>query len=221
MPNDDRRARWEEVFTTILFGCAGVLGAIAISFLLRDDVVAAWRMTGGLLELAGFSTVAISLGRKLRPFTEGPPLTERIRQRFRKVWRWILSKLGREREGKTVSISGEAGGIGLAGGEARLSVRPADDADVERWIEYLDEELEALWERVATVSRKHRERTDRLEGKLKEVRRESRESDRRVEELVERIAVGSLRWEILGLAWFVLGVVATTWAPQLPFPLPG
>lgn len=176
-------------------------------------------MTGGLLELAGFSTVTISLSWKLRPFTEGPSLTERIRRRFRKVWWWILLKLGREQEGRTVSISGEAGGIGLAGGEAQLSVRPAN-ADVERWIEYLEEEFEALRERVAKVSRKHEEHMDRLEEKLKEVRRESRESDRHVEELVERIAVGSLRWEVLGLAWFVLGIIATTWAPDLPLEFP-
>lgn len=109
----------------------------------------------------------------------------------------------------------------VSGADARLSVRPSDDAEMGRWIKYLDEELQALRERVSKVSRKDRERMDRFEEKLKEVRRESRESDRRVEELVERIAVGSIQWEIVGLVWFVLGVVASTWAPDLPVPMPG
>lgn len=220
MARDERKARREERVAVSLLGAVGVLLAISVSFLSKDDITGAWRMTGGLLELAGFSTVALSLGHKLRPFTDGLPLTERIRRRLRRAWRWILVKLGREPERRVVSMKTAPYEHTVSGADARLSVRPADDAEPERWIEYLDEELQALRERVSKVSRKHRERMDQLEEKLKEVRRESRESDRRVEELVERIAVGSIQWEVVGLAWFVLGVAATTWAPDLPFPLP-
>lgn len=220
MAADDRRAQCEERLAIALFTVVGVLVALSVSFLARDNVAAAWRVAGGLLELAGFSTVAIGLGRKVRPFTEGPPPTERARRFLSRAWRWILSKLGRKPEGRTVKLKASSGGHSTSGARGRISVRPADDSEVERWIEYLDEELQALRERVVQVSRKHRERMDRLEEKLERYRQESRKSDRQVEELVERIAVGSLRWETVGLAWYVLGVIATTWAPDLPFPLP-
>lgn len=39
--------------------------------------------------------------------------------------------------------------------------------------------------------------------------------DRLEEQLLERLTVGGFEWELVGLAWFVLGVVAAAWVPSL------
>lgn len=102
-----------------------------------------------MLELAGFSTVAISLARKLRPFSEATPFSKPIRRRLRRAWRWILAKLGRNQKDGSVKISRRAGSVDVSGVVARIAKRPAGDVEVERWIKYLGEEVEGLKHRVA------------------------------------------------------------------------
>lgn len=196
-----------------------VLGAVALGFLVHDTEVAAWRTAGALLEVLGLSRAALAVDAKLAELTDRPRFAERLRRRLQASGEWLLARLGWKREGRNITLEVDPVEVGISFGDgARASVRPPDDAPPERWIEYLDRELQALRERVQKITQKQRERIDHLSEQLKETRRQLREADREVEDLVERLAIGGFEWELVSLGWFVAGVIAATWGPLLPLP---
>ncbi|NIP59006.1 MAG: hypothetical protein GWM92_11940, partial [Gemmatimonadetes bacterium] len=126
----------------------GLAAAIAAGFLLHASEAEAWRTSGSILEVLGLVLAVLAVDGKVAKVTGRPRIFRRLLEGGRRAWRRVLSLFGRGREGRSVTLEAGSGDVVTTGAEARMSVRPAEDADVERWIRYLKEELEALRSRV-------------------------------------------------------------------------
>lgn len=233
MAKDEVRKRWETRAGAVLIWIAGVIFAVAASFAIRGEVPNAWRLAGGILQLLGIGIGVLVRAWKWFETTDARWPAEWLRdarraftRRLRPVRRWMRSKLGRESEVKDQTV-----GVGTATVEATalpvgISRSPAEDPDLEQRVERLEKQVSRLRRRIGEVQQAAHQRADTLEERLRSVRKGYREADRDLEErLAEQIrgvAVGSLRWEYVALGWFVVGVLATTWAGDLPAPpVPG
>lgn len=207
----------EEKFGYVLVFVAVVIGAAALGFLIHDSRASAWSTAGALLEILGLGRAAFAVDAKVAHVRGQPRFGERIRSRLQAVGDWMRNFIVGNRQ-THVDLEAELRGHGRMSGDLHLSKRPAEDADLRRWVEYLNDELQTLRDRMEKMQEEHRERMDELSERLDETRRDLLRADQEVEDFVERLAVGGFEWELVGLGWFLVGVVAATWGPYLPFP---
>lgn len=176
--------------------------------------------TGALLEIAGLLRAAVSLERKVAEAHGEPRLAVRVGRRLRRpflrAWRWLKEWFRTEPEPQTV-------GVGTAKAEATagsvgVSKSPREEPTLEDRVEWLEHQVSRLRRRIGEVHTDAQQRADRLEKRLRRVRSDLREADQKQKELLKRVTVGGFEWEVLGLVWFLLGVVVATWGPYLPLP---
>lgn len=180
----------------------------------------AWASTGALLEIAGLLRAAVSLERKVAEAHGEPRLAVRVGRRLRlpvvRAWRWLKEKFKKKPRSQTIGAPGarvEAEAFAPA-----VSQSPGEEPTLEDRVEWLEHQVSRLRRRIGEVHTDAQQRADRLEKRLRRVRSDLREADQEQKELLKRVTVGGFEWEVLGLVWFLLGVVVATWGPYLPLP---
>lgn len=206
----------------------GVIAASGVATLLntvllhpQDAHETLLRSTGGLLQCLGLVRGLFAVDEKVSKVWGTPRLLEWTRQEARRLFQQakfrVYSWFGWTKDVSSTTTFYADTGAHESGfeGDARLSVRPSKDADNRCWIEYLDEEVEALKDRLNEVRRAHADRMDEIEAQMKADRQRLRAAIDDTEDLVERLAIGGFEWELVSLFWFLFGVVAATWAAPL------
>lgn len=195
--------------------CIGGIGAaVWVGWLLHDTRAETWRTAGGLLEAFGLGLGGWSLYRKLVNAGAATPMSQWLRRNAVAAWSWLRSRLGLEPEREAGTMEGTTLEVKTEVPPGRMVSRPREDADIRKWVEYLDGELE----HVKSSQRLLRERAEANRNRIQETRRQLVQADRGVENLVERLTVGAFQWEAVSLFWFLFGVAASTWGRFLPFP---
>lgn len=197
----------------IAIGAGGVVLAVGAFGVWGVPAAQAARWAGGLLGVAGVSLTTFGLAEK-RALVLGRPgpraLVERALARAWALIRSVLRIGPRRGVGSTIHGGGHVtlGGLGVS---ARGSVRPAEDAELRRWIEYLDGQVKALREDLNALGKRHREDVDRLREERGDLERRLRASDQETEDLVEEALAGSFGLELLGAFWIAAGIALATW----------
>lgn len=222
--NDGAETRRAGLTWPALVTAAVVVGVVLCAFRVREEPAAGWELAGGVLQLFGFGVGAFLLARRAIVFGDARrpsrwfrdarlALRRRLRPmwlRFRELIGWPAGKK-RVSASKTVPIDGVMAGTS----EDSAAGRPVG-AEVETWIRYLDRRLDTLEDRIEE-QREERERdAEQLRRRLDGMRRAMRQEVGRLEGQIKEATVGSLRWEYVAIAWFVIGVVVSTWASALP-----
>lgn len=180
----------------------------------------AWTSTGALLEVAGLLRAAVSLEGKVAEANGDPRLAvrlgRRLRRPFLRAWRWLKSKLEEKPEPQTVGTG--TAKVEATAGSVGVSKSPSEEPTLEDRVERLEDQVSRLRRRIGEVRTDAHQRAERLEKRLRKVRNDLQEADRRQKKRLEWMVVGDFAWEFVGLCWFVLGVAAATWGPDLPLP---
>jgi len=192
---------------TLLSTTAGIS---ILACLAGDSSGGLWRSVGSVLELLGFAVVVLELETTLEQHGDrvGPVL--RATRRIDQLWGKII--------GRTHRVSSSA----TSWYESRASdcVAPdlrdvAPDAEAEERLDTLEYNVDqintALRQaqireagRVESINAKLKRHIEALGGRVEDVREE-----------VRHVAVGSVRLEALGVGFFVLGVVLSTWGEPM------
>lgn len=230
---DESQDRWERRIGAVIIWIAGVMFCVFMAFGIRGGGEAAWRLAGGFLELSG---LVMGVGVRFKKWIDATGArtpVEWLRHRgrralrvLRRAWRWVRERLGREPEPEEQVVSVGTATETSSAGPVGVSKSPRRAPDLEERVERLEEQVSLLRRRIGEVQAGAHRRAKRLERRLRSVRNNLHDADKRLRQEMEgkvrEAAVGSLRWEYVALAWFVLGVLATTWAGVLPEPpVPG
>jgi hypothetical protein len=164
------------------------------------------RYSGALLEIAGIVTVAVGL-LDLQDLFNRQTLWAAILAYFKTLPRW--------RPRLTVSpLPDASSSIGFKA-RAHGNVRLPPDATIEQRLRALEEQIEnlshAVHDNLATLD----ERTINQEKALKEEQRERRSEVESARKLIDVAVAGDLGFEIVGLLWLSLGLVVSTFAPEI------
>jgi hypothetical protein len=174
-----------------------------IQSLVETEVAVRW--TGMILQLAGFVTVLYAVdGRSRMKYLAGT----------KGAFGSWLSRRPRGNSGATVALAGAAK-MTMVGGRPRVSIRAAKDAPVEKRLDVLERNVDSLEKEVGQI-------LDRIDqGKaetIKAIQVRHKEIADQVGELstkVEQAVVGGLMIEIMGVVFFLWGIVLATAAPEL------
>lgn len=224
MANDGAETRRAGLTWPAVVTAAVVVGVVLYAFRAREEPAAAWELAGGVLQLCGFGVGALLLAGRVivvgdarRPSRWLRDARLALRRRLRPLWLRFRELIGWPAENKRVSGSKTVPIDGVMAGTSEDSAvgRPVG-GEVETWIRYLDGRLDTLEDRIEE-QREERERdVEQLRRRLDGVRRAMRQEVGRLEGQIKEATVGSLRWEYVAIAWFVIGVVVSTWASALP-----
>ena len=111
---------------------------------------------------------------------------------------------------KPITVQASAGGVAIAGGEARLVRGVSPGAPVEQRLSVLEENVNLLRDEMDT--KVHGLRRE-LAGVKESIQHESKErqvEDQKTARKIEEVAIGGLHPETVGLFWLILGVVGTS-----------
>lgn len=186
-----------------------VVVGVAVTFEPRPE--AAGQYAGAVLELLGFTVLALGLLETLAQVTDQPGLLERVPDWFRKLMFW------REPEDRTIFAEPLEAEVSV-GEEAEAVVSPGPDASLEHRVEILEQEVEGNRKRIGKFRQDARKEWKELKGQIGDLRSELGEVEEEAEDLVRRQVIASLHWEATGLLWFAIGVVVATWPGVIPTP---
>lgn len=128
-------------------------------------------------------------------------------------WSWVRSF---PRYRQVVNISASGGRISLGGGIADLTARvEIATKTVDERIEYLEQEMQRLWDTRKRDLMHMEARVDQVERKLALEQSSTREELDSLTSQVERISVGGVKVQALGAALIVHGSVAGWWPEGL------
>lgn len=220
MPDRENGGEWEERVDFWATALLVPLFAYWVPTQFSTSEALAWASTGALLEISGLVRTAWSLDEKLSEAKKIPRFAERVRRRLlrrlRSGWRRLRSALGRDRRGEAQSIGAPVARVEATAGSVGVSKSPAKESTLEVRVEQLEKQISLLRRRIGEVHTDAHQKAVELEERIREVRNDLLEADRRQKDLLERVTVGGFEWEVLGLCWFLLGVVAATWGAALP-----
>ncbi len=183
-----------------------VLATVAgfIAYYLSRSGSTAVRCAGMSLQVGGLGTVASGLFKLRRDFR---PLSVPSSEGgfFRQLYRALFSPP----EPINARLSAETGASTLSG-EARVILGVSQDAPLPERVSALEQNLNRLREELDTRTQANRERIGGVQGDLRRETGERQAADERLRGLIEKVAVGGLRLEVVGLVWIFSGVVATS-----------
>jgi hypothetical protein len=168
------------------------------------------RTAGGLLQLLGVGYVAFGLFRRADKY--------KLSVTWAKVKEELRYIFGR----RAVQLCAEGGAVASGGASLHAGWNLQGVGS-----QTLEERVEAL-ERFRTEARKHldevrngleQERADRTSAVAAE-RTEREAADREMTMTVQAMEVGSIHLEWAGVFWIILGLILSTWAPELAGGLP-
>jgi hypothetical protein len=184
---------------------AGIFLSAPISYFVtvlfrRSDLATQFRYAGVLLECFGFGMVVLGLEKTRQEF--GQPSTLALI----KSWVKLFASAFRKPETQTIKVD-SAGHLHTSTGDVTVILNAPQDAPLEKRLDVLEQNLGRLREdtekKVARINDRVSEVNQRVISHKEQWEREQ-ESTRRQ---IEQFAVGSSRYEIVGVVWFFLGTV--------------
>lgn len=152
-----------------------------------------------VLNVAGLALAAWALLQDWREYSRGVPLLAW----WAKISTYLAVKVFRRSRGLRIEVPGIASHVHVSD-SVRVTVTPGPDAPVERWIEVLRGEIEALH----AEDERTRQRVDDLRAAVEVKHREALGRVDEVEDLARGVATGTLRKQMLGLVLVAAGTVA-------------
>lgn len=171
-----------------------------------------WQIASAVFEMAGFGTVAGVLLHKVDQVGGGPGLRERIRSWIHRIQCWI-PWVQPERETVRKQWSEEL----EVSGDSRLDRWPGPETTLERQVQILEKQLRTLTSRIEDLRQECREARTELGQSIEQLRRYVDNVQDELRQRDRRLAVGALHWELRGLWWFLLGIIASNFANSLPW----
>lgn len=151
----------------------------------------AWASTGALLGIAGLLRTSVSLDEKVCE-PKGIPrfaqrLGRRLRRPFLRAWRWLKEKVRGKPERHV--ITPEPTTVKATAGSVGISQSPSEEPTLEVRVGRLEKQISLLRRRIGEVHTDAHQRAEKLEERLRKVRNDLREADRRQKDLLERVTV--------------------------------
>lgn len=160
------------------------------------------RLGGMFLQLAGIATVAFQARSAQRQF---PGYT---------LGAWLKTRPPLFRpQHRIVELTGIASGFGSGG--ARMTITPGPSATLEQRVVMLEQGQANLINEVGSLGSEIRKKADELSTSLKTETAAREEGDRRNEQHIKTMAVGSLPLVLWGVGYFVLGTIAGAASAEL------
>jgi hypothetical protein len=186
---------------------AGIFLSAPISYLFtllfgRPDLATQFRYAGVLLECFGFGMVVLGLEKTRQEF--GQPSTLALI----KSWVKLFASAFRKPETQTIEVD-SAGHLHISTGDVTVILNAPKDAPLEKRIDVLEQNLSRLREdtekKVARLSDRVSEVNQTVSAHREQWEREQQSTRRQI----EQFAVGSSRYEVVGVLWFFLGTVSS------------
>lgn len=214
MADDDLAMTWDERVDhwgiTLVVPLAILWGAVAVT----SGPAAAGRHGGAVLELLGFVVAAYGLQEKVAQVTDRPGLRERVAGWLRGAQRRIKMVFGWKPPRQT--ISAPAARVTVEAPDVHVRTTAAPDATLDERVDNLEREVGRIRDWVRDLDEDLHQTRAEINAEIDDVRSDLRDVEDELEDLVRRLAVGSLHWEATGLLWFALGVVIATWPGAIP-----
>jgi hypothetical protein len=202
-----RKTRWAAENPLFWWNLALVLAAVAVVLIWPSPKAGDFRVKtlGMALQLLGVVSVWLDLTATAREFGKGGVL--------KRTWKWLQRGLG----GGNVIVAATGNALAAFTGRARAKVRhsinssaslPDRVAGLEQLVGQVDADLDGAYREID-------HRVSEVNGQLAKERsaRESSISD--VKRSLERAAAGNYSTLLFGAAWLFVGVVLSTWAPEI------
>lgn len=186
---------------------AGILVAVVVGWVLSHDVSGGVLYAGTMLEIFGLATVAFGLSEVRRSFGR-PSLAQ-------KFLAWLRQIAGAFRPPRPITLQANAGGMAMAGGEARLMVSAGPDSSLDRRVAILEENLDRLREEVDAKESKMKKELGAVRDALSREQQARQNELHRMAAQTEELAVGGLHLELVGLTWLVFGGLGTSIPDQI------
>jgi hypothetical protein len=187
------------VFITGIFLSAPVSYLFILLFR-RPDLATQFRYAGVLLECFGFGMVVLGLEKTRQEFGQRSTLA------LIKSWVSLFASAFRKPETQIIKVDA-AGHLHLSTGDVTAIQSPPKDAPLEKRVEVLEHNLSTLREdtekKAARLSDQLSEVNQTVMAHKEEWHREHQSTRRQI----EQFAVGSSRYEIVGVAWFLFGTL--------------
>ncbi|WP_340159453.1 hypothetical protein [uncultured Hoeflea sp.] len=172
---------------------------------LGGDREATIRLTGMLLQLAGFTTVILSLDGRWKAFKRSG-LLDSIRLRFSRFPKW---------KEKNVIVAAGVGSLAAIGGDARVFVESGERATNEQRLSRIEDNLKSLHKEVGALDRSTKERFNEFNTKLDAEARERLQSDERLLTKLSDALTQGIHIEGLGVWFFIIGVILSTASKEI------
>lgn len=162
------------------------------------------RTWGTILQLIGVLTVWLDLTSTARSFGKGGF--------FRRTWTWLKGFFCHD---VIIGATGAAAGGSTLGARSkqRRSIQPSSPLParvgaLESNFHYLDADLDAAYKEIDMLSRE-------LNAKIGKETRERQEAIRGMEDRLAQAVTANITHLAFGAAWLAIGVVLTSWAPEI------
>lgn len=188
--------------TWLLFIMLAVAFTVIFLFSCREPAI---RLVGMALQLVGFGTVAWGLTQARKQFGK-PTITGSFAQ-------WLAR---RPKFGPKHVILGAGFATMpsvISGGRLRTGPRP--DASLEERFVMLQRQYEALFDEVGALDTRLAQSKEELSKRIDDEAAARQEADSRNLRQLDEAIVGGLHLDLVGLALFVLGIIAGTASPEL------
>lgn len=162
------------------------------------------RLTGLILQALGFLIVVFLLT-NVRKLFQKPPILSQIKS---------FVEGFPSRRPKMVRISAEISS-GASSVSARLSVRPGTNAALIRRVELLERDVEKTIKNLVDLKEKLNSYDSENKRFIEAFRIEFEARERNLRNLLDEAVVGGIYWELVGVLYFLVGVVLTTVAPEI------
>lgn len=202
-----RKANWAAENRLFWWNLALVFACVAVIFVWPSPNAGDFRLKtlGMVLQLIGIATVWFDLTATARDFGKGGI--------FKRTWKWLRRGFGPQ------DVIGSATGISAATmtGKMRPKLRNTIDptaplpdrvAGLEAFVGQVDADLDSAYREIDT-------RAAELNVKLDEERSAREGSISEVKRSLERATAGNYSTLLFGAVWLFVGVVLSTWAPEI------
>lgn len=182
---------------------AGLLWLIPIFGANHEQTV---RWTGMILQLAGFVLTLVSIDgrwRSFRPFGFLGVIADKLSRfpRFRKT-------------GSVIGLSGRAE-FAAFGGRLRASLRAGQGASVEQRLDVLERNFRSLEIEADGLGHALDAHVKSLKEDLRKEATARAKEDQMLSERMSQTLVGGIGWEVLGIVFFIIGVILSTAAQEI------
>lgn len=167
------------------------------------------RWASGTLQIAGAMVVVLALVGRRRLLKETPFVTSFLN------WLSRIAAHFRKQRASSVTLSGSGGAFDIVGGSGRMWVQ---HRDTEKRLDAIESELASLHQRIDRQSSDLGGRIDALDTSIQSRLRSARDELTKLDTRVRGLAVGSAHWELMGLFWFLAGLLLATF-PTIAAPL--
>lgn len=180
-------------------------GTFLIVWLLCSRIESTIRITGMFLQLGGFVTVLYGLDGRWRSL------------KHLGFFGVLGDKFSRfPRRSTTIHVKGAGIGVSaIAGMTARGRLGVRENATIEQRVNVLEKNFDSLDREVDKLTQSTEQRHKEIESKLRDEISEREQGDQKLSESITQTLVQGVSVELLGVWFFMVGIVMATASPEL------